>query len=450
MKKKQLSNIIMAAIIVVIVAAGVLVTGYIQGWFGNGTDQAVLTDIRGIINIQRDGVAFRAEKDTVLRKGDVLTCDLGATATITLRDSSWIDLGEQAQLEVVEPVADGFSAKLVSGSAVAFQQDAEAQPVTIHFMDQDVSVNYCAVGLLHTEDADTMQVYLGSVMDVKAGQEKIRRGDSVKVQDLDAKQLTKLALTSLRKINAAAQTCFDNDALDKAAQQIKAMDREQGKAQGANAAAPSETTKPADADKPTDPSKPKEPIQSDDSSDTTQAPEEVDSSEYKPESTTAPTTPTPSATVPPTTAAPTTAPPTTAAPETEPTLSCTLSIRCDTILNNMDKLDPEKVAYVPSDGWILYTDVEFTAGETVFDVLQRACSDYGIQIEYSYNPVYGSDYIEGINNLYEFDCGSQSGWMYQVDGWFPNYGVSAYTLSGGESITLCYTCDLGSDVGGGV
>ena len=93
--------------------------------------------------------------------------------------------------------------------------------------------------------------------------------------------------------------------------------------------------------------------------------------------------------------------------------------------------------------------MEITAGETVFDVLKRTCSAYGIQLEYSWSPMYNSYYVEGIHNLYEFDCGPESGWMYKVDGWFPNYGCSAYSLSGGESIVWCYTCNgLGADVGG--
>ena len=33
--------------------------------------------------------------------------------------------------------------------------------------------------------------------------------------------------------------------------------------------------------------------------------------------------------------------------------------------------------------------------------------------------MYNSYYVEGIGNLYEFDCGSESGWMYKVNGWFP-------------------------------
>ncbi|MCR4893550.1 MAG: DUF4430 domain-containing protein, partial [Eubacteriales bacterium] len=129
-----------------------------------------------------------------------------------------------------------------------------------------------------------------------------------------------------------------------------------------------------------------------------------------------------------------------------------IQIRCDTILDNMDKLTPGKNAYVPASGVILATSsVQFVEGETVFEVLQRACSYAGIQLEYSWTPMYGSYYIEGINNLYEFDCGPESGWMYKVNGWFPNYGCSSYTLKDGDVIVWCYTCSgLGADVGGSV
>lgn len=70
-------------------------------------------------------------------------------------------------------------------------------------------------------------------------------------------------------------------------------------------------------------------------------------------------------------------------------------------------------------------------------------------MEYRDTPIYNSAYIEGIHNLYEFDCGELSGWMYSVDGWFPNYGCSRYQLKDGEVIKWVYTCDLGYDVGGG-
>ena len=73
----------------------------------------------------------------------------------------------------------------------------------------------------------------------------------------------------------------------------------------------------------------------------------------------------------------------------------------------------------------------------------------GIQLEYAWTPMYDSYYIEGINHLYEFDCGSGSGWMYKVNGWFPNYGCSSYHLEDGDSIVWIYTCQLGDDIGGG-
>ena len=128
--------------------------------------------------------------------------------------------------------------------------------------------------------------------------------------------------------------------------------------------------------------------------------------------------------------------------------TCTIEIRCDTILNNMDKLKAEKVAYVPSDGTVLkVTTVEFEEGETVFDILERVCRTKGIQLEYSWSPMYGTSYIEGINHLYEFDCGDQSGWIYKVNAVAPNYGASAYTLKAGDSIKWLYSCrGYGSDV----
>ena len=128
---------------------------------------------------------------------------------------------------------------------------------------------------------------------------------------------------------------------------------------------------------------------------------------------------------------------------------CTITIRCDTIFDNADALEAAKAPYVPEDGEILpVTTVEFTPGETVFQVLQRVCEASELQLEYSWTPLYDSYYVEGINHLYEFDCGFESGWMYKVDGWFPNYGCSAYELQGGEEIVWYYTCKgLGTDVG---
>jgi hypothetical protein len=129
---------------------------------------------------------------------------------------------------------------------------------------------------------------------------------------------------------------------------------------------------------------------------------------------------------------------------------CTLSIDCLTILDNMEKCDKNKQELVPEDGWILEpTEVVFFDGESVFQVLKRTCKQKGIHMEFENTPIYNSAYIEGIHNLYEFDVGELSGWMYSVNGWYPNYGCSRYALKDGDVVEWRYTCDLGYDVGGG-
>lgn len=129
--------------------------------------------------------------------------------------------------------------------------------------------------------------------------------------------------------------------------------------------------------------------------------------------------------------------------------TCTISISCATILSDTDRLDPEKLELLPEDGYILApTEVKFYGGESVFNILRRTCKENKLHLEFTNTPIYGSAYIEGIGNIYEFDCGELSGWMYRVNDWFPNYGCSRYRLQDKDVVEFVYTCDLGKDVGG--
>ena len=149
----------------------------------------------------------------------------------------------------------------------------------------------------------------------------------------------------------------------------------------------------------------------------------------------------------------TTRPPTattTTATTTQQSLTATLSIRCDTVLANGHMIRPGRNPPIPPNGTVMAEKtVSFTEGESVFDVLRRETRASNIHMEFTSNPMFNSVYIDGINNLYEFDCGELSGWMYRVNGWFPNYGSSQYKLKQGDVIEWLYTCDLGSDIGGG-
>lgn len=125
----------------------------------------------------------------------------------------------------------------------------------------------------------------------------------------------------------------------------------------------------------------------------------------------------------------------------------TISITCHTILNNLDKVSDNKKGIIPSNGVILsQKQVEINDGDTVFDVLLRETRKQRIHMDFVESPVYGSAYIKGINNIYEFDAGELSGWMYSVNGVFPNYGCSIYNLNDGDVIQWMYTCDLGKDL----
>lgn len=123
----------------------------------------------------------------------------------------------------------------------------------------------------------------------------------------------------------------------------------------------------------------------------------------------------------------------------------TIAISCKTAINNGLNKKPG-FSHLPSNGIILQNmKVEFNEGDTVFDILVKITRKKGIHMEYRGS---GSNtYIEGINNLYEFDGGSNSGWMYSVNGVYPNYGVGAYKVKSSDVIKFNYTCNLGADLG---
>ena len=360
MKKRQIANLIMAVIILASAAAGFWFVGSVRGWFGTSAENAVLSETKGIVNLEREGIAYPVEAGTILRTGDKLTCGPGATAGIETGEGH-LTLGGNAEIIITEPSGREFAADVVSGE-VFVHSPAKAG---LAFDGKEIKVEDAVAMLSVRAGAQTVYVFAGAVGGANAGQTLDWVGTEQTVGNLQMESLNDFAISQIRAANGSAVLCIANADLD----QLIA-DR--------SSAIQSQLT-PGNPDGRT----------------------------------------------------------------------CTIAICCDTILDNWDDLDPAKGAYVPEDGVILApVTVEFTEGETVFDVLQRVCEIYGIQIEYSWTPLYDSYYIEGIHHLYEFDCGFQSGWVYKVNEWFPNYGCSAYKLTGGESIVWSYTCNgYGEDVG---
>ncbi len=373
-KKRILSNSIMVALIAMIVAAAVLGVGYIRGWFGDGRgNTASLADVRGIINLTRNGITYPVEQDTPLRKGDVIVCTPGGSASVQIARGSALAIGEQATLAVEDPSSGRFAATLDSGELFAFVTNG-AESVRLSFELGEVTVDNAVASLSVRKGAQDLRVFSGHVDDVRAGQTMSWiAGEDPKVSDLQLESLNAFSIAQLRGANSVVDTCVSNEDLD----DLEAMRRAEKEAHSQASMAE-------------------------------------------------------------------------ALEELELDHECTVTVSCVSVLNNRERLDPAKQEFIPEDGMILATvRVPFSEGETAFDVTKRACDAYGIQLEYSWTPLYDSYYVEGINHLYEFDCGSESGWMFKVNGWFPNYGASSYALQDGDTVAWEYSCaGLGADIGG--
>ena len=110
-----------------------------------------------------------------------------------------------------------------------------------------------------------------------------------------------------------------------------------------------------------------------------------------------------------------------------------LAIRCDRVAGAAD--------HIPADGAILAeTAVLVAPGETALEQLIRAARANGISLDYS------GGYVSGIANLYEFDFGELSGWVFRVNGATSSAGCGDYVLQPGDRVEWVYTTQLGQDV----
>ncbi len=92
------------------------------------------------------------------------------------------------------------------------------------------------------------------------------------------------------------------------------------------------------------------------------------------------------------------------------------------------------------------TEMEITNGDTVLKALIAITKEKKIQMDYRGGQG-ATAYIEGIDNVYEFDRGQGSGWMYRVNGIFPDRGAGVVPLLAGDRVEWIYTTNLGVDLG---
>lgn len=112
----------------------------------------------------------------------------------------------------------------------------------------------------------------------------------------------------------------------------------------------------------------------------------------------------------------------------------TLSIDCHSIAD-------KSASHIPDDGVLLTPmAVSLYEGETVLDVLTRVTAKQRIHLE----TVGG--YVQGIGNIYEFDHGDLSGWVYLIDGREVKQSSATYRLSDGNVIEWKYVCTVGDNL----
>lgn len=129
-------------------------------------------------------------------------------------------------------------------------------------------------------------------------------------------------------------------------------------------------------------------------------------------------------------------------------ITVTFSADCRTVLGRMDDIDEvvNPASVIPADGVVIPAcEVSVPEGGTAFDALTAAARAEKVRVDYT-GSSYGV-YVSGIGYIYEFGFGSLSGWMYRVNGEFPNVSAGNYVLSEGDAVEFVYTCDLGADVG---
>ena len=389
-KRTKIFNVLMAVLIAVIVFCGTMTAGALRGWFSSDSF-AYSEDVKGIVNIERSGVGYTLDEKTQLKDGDVIDTGTSSSASV-IAGKNTIYISEDTEVELSGLEKERLGISLDDGELFAVLDKGD-QFRKVEAGSCEISSDGSVFSVNVQTGSAGINVFDGSIT-VKAGDEKKTAkkgqtvsivGDEMTVSDLEAGSLNDFNIENAKTAGEDGHDiCFSGSELDKVTAdreaEIKKTEKQKKKHEAEVIAAAGSGQ----------------------------------SGDYGSGS----------------------------GSGREAVKLCTVQIECSSVLSNMGQLKSGKESFVPSNGVILASSsVEFREGDTAFDILRRACDTAGIQLEYSYTPAYGSYYIEGINNLYEFDCGSRSGWTYRVNGWMPNYGSSSYKMKEGDVLVWSYTCN---------
>lgn len=480
-RKNSIYNGVMILILVAIVFSAAMFVGNIRGWVTEG-GSILVTGKSGLAHVERKGIAYSLQEGTVLKEGDRLKTLDGASVHLEIPGQGEAVLHEDTTLMIQEEKENTPGLHIMNGEVFFYTNTKDNTSLSVFALEDELSSATGVFSVSVRQGTSTVYVYGGEVKHIGEEEETfVQKGEMLTILKTEKgeklyerRSLTEEALSDfilrllqkdyeekdlfltkeeaeriLGKRQEAVSLVLEENISQEIVPKIEEEEKEPDKSPeidetetqtgGQEAPSQSQGQDPLKNPAKEPQEEKKEPgSTSGNLEEAKPGKTEETEGEKKEEK-----------------------PPLTVPPVSEPekpkepapkVLKATISIRVDSILDNMKDLTPGKEQYVPQNGVLLKaTTVEFTQGETVFDVLKRVAKAANMQLEYAYTPLYKSYYVEGIQHLYEFDVGSESGWMYQVNGWFPNYGSSAYKLKDGDVILWAYTCKgLGADIGGSV
>ena len=127
----------------------------------------------------------------------------------------------------------------------------------------------------------------------------------------------------------------------------------------------------------------------------------------------------------------------------------TVLAECADTLSHMDLIDESvnTADVIPADGIVLeYCEVWLPEGATAFDALTLAARQQNVRVNGS-GTLYGV-YVSAIGHIAEFGFGGMSGWLYSVNGEYPEMSCADYMLADGDAVEFHYTCDYSAGTGG--
>ncbi|MPW27233.1 DUF4430 domain-containing protein [Alkalibaculum sp. M08DMB] len=121
-----------------------------------------------------------------------------------------------------------------------------------------------------------------------------------------------------------------------------------------------------------------------------------------------------------------------------------------TVTISIDTKTAFKKGYVNNEWIVGKTKVELEKGSSAWDALNKITKSKGVPVVKRGSG--DSLYVSHINSLGEFDFEQGSGWMYNVNGTYPNYGCdnSRSVLKDGDVIQWRFTLNIGKDLGASI